>query len=195
MKLSGAKVVPIVKGFEGGNSHGRNNKDTAMLRAIVLTVIFAFSLSFTSYAGIDSDLIKAASIGDISAVKALLEKGADVNAKNNDGTTALIQASEYGYSDIVKMLLAKGADVNAIDEFGRMALFVASMQGHYDIVKALLEKGADVNAKIGRFIVGGGRSTVTALDVAKEKGHEEIVQLLKKAGARIGGQSLNWNCE
>jgi ankyrin repeat protein len=45
-------------------------------------------------------------------VKLLLDHGADVDLRNNDGWTALMNACGRGYNDIVKLLLAKGADPN-----------------------------------------------------------------------------------
>jgi ankyrin repeat protein len=53
--------------------------------------------------------------GHTEIVQLLLEKGADVNAKNKYGRTALIYATERGYTEIVQLLLEKGADVNAKD--------------------------------------------------------------------------------
>ena len=46
-----------------------------------------------------------------------LEKEADVNAKDNEGRTALMAASNYGHTEIVSMLLEMGADVNAKDNY------------------------------------------------------------------------------
>jgi hypothetical protein len=78
----------------------------------------------------------------------LLEKGADVNAKDNDGWTALHGASYNGHSEIVRMLLAqKGIEVNAKSYGGWTALHWASFYGHPETVAMLLEKGADVTAK------------------------------------------------
>jgi ankyrin repeat protein len=51
-----------------------------------------------------------------------VENGADINAKEDDGMSALLKASCEGHVDIVKMLLEKGADVNAKDRFGRTSL-------------------------------------------------------------------------
>ena len=46
--------------------------------------------------------------------------GADINAKGNDGRTALMQAVMWGQTETVKVLLAKGADVNAKTSLGQM---------------------------------------------------------------------------
>jgi ankyrin repeat protein len=57
-------------------------------------------------------LIYAANHG-YEMVEALLTKGADVNAKANNGSTALMAAAQTGHIEIVEALLARGADVNA----------------------------------------------------------------------------------
>jgi ankyrin repeat protein len=80
-------------------------------------------------------------------VKDLVEAGANVNAKENDGSTPLIIASQSGHLDIVKYLVEKGANVNAADVTGVTALMFSSKIGYLDIVKYLVEKGADINAK------------------------------------------------
>jgi tetratricopeptide (TPR) repeat protein len=82
------------------------------------------------------------------AIKLLLEKGANVNAKTNDGVTALIIAAEMGNTEIVKFLLEKGADVNAKRTTdGKTALDAAKRAGHKDIVQ-LLEKAGDSSARL-----------------------------------------------
>ena len=85
-------------------------------------------------------------IGDAAAVQALLANGAEVNAKDNNGASALILASRNGHRDVVQALLANGAEVNAKDNDGATALILASRNGHHDVV-ALFVKGAEVNAK------------------------------------------------
>ena len=95
---------------------------------------------------VQKTLYKAVSNGYVNSVKVLLDKGADVNAKNNDGWTALMCASEKGYAKIVSMLLKNGADVNAKNNGGWTALMKASQEAYKEIVEILLKNGADVNA-------------------------------------------------
>ena len=92
-----------------------------------------------------NDLIQASFNGDILKVKKLLEEGADINAKDEDGKSALQMASSYGHTDIVKLLLEAGADINAKDNDWGTALSNAVMNEKQQVVKLLLEKGADVN--------------------------------------------------
>jgi hypothetical protein len=80
-------------------------------------------------AGPAEGLFSAASGGDAAAVQALLAKGAELNAKNNDGVTALIVASGNGHLDVVQALLAKGAELNAKNNDGATALMLASYNG------------------------------------------------------------------
>ena len=59
------------------------------------------------------DLIEAASNGDVNKVSVLIEKGADVNAKDIVDRSALMFAACEGHVNIAKILIEKGADVNA----------------------------------------------------------------------------------
>ena len=60
-----------------------------------------------------------------------------MNAKRNDGATALIQASQEGHGEIVNMLLSNGADVNAKVNDSMTAIRIAQKQGHQEIVESL----------------------------------------------------------
>jgi len=79
--------------------------------------------------------------GDAPTVTALLDKGADVNAKFRYGMTALFKAAERGHIEVVKILLARGVDVTVKDTFyGATAMTWALDNNHLDVVQALLEK-------------------------------------------------------
>ena len=83
----------------------------------------------------------ACSDGHTEVVKALLEKGADVQAKNSHGVTPMHDACRNGHVEVVMVLLEKGADVHAKDSGGYTPFRYARMYGHGNMVKALLEKG------------------------------------------------------
>jgi ankyrin repeat protein len=121
-------------------------------------------------------LIDTAGTRDIELAQGLLEEGADVNARDNDGRTALMEACDAGFLDVVKLLLQKGAEVNAQDRYGWTALMEASYKGHLPVVTLLLEKKADVNAR--------GKAGETALALASKKSHSKVVQILKAHGAK-----------
>ncbi len=61
---------------------------------------------------LNKSLLQAAAKGDIAQVKSLLSKGADVNAKDKFGWTALHIATAQGSQDVVKLLIAGGGDIN-----------------------------------------------------------------------------------
>ena len=85
------------------------------------------------------------------AVKAALDAGADVDAKDDEGNTALMDAASGGWrsEDVIKLLLDAGADVDAKDDEGNTALMDAASGGwrNEDVVKVLLDAGADVDAE------------------------------------------------
>lgn len=124
----------------------------------------------------NSELIEAAKNGQTETVQALLKVGAEVDARINDGTTALLWAAAQGHVEVVRVLLSQGADLN-VQLGGATPLQWAAFEGRTDVVQILLDAGADVNVR--DYNVGK-----TALIWAEEKGHTEIVELLKKAGAK-----------
>ncbi|GIV30361.1 MAG: hypothetical protein KatS3mg028_1427 [Bacteroidia bacterium] len=125
--------------------------------------------------GAHLDLISATCIGDKDAAESLIRNGADVNAKDEDGRTALMKAAELGHKEVAELLIQHGADVNAKDEDGETALMKAAFNGHKEVAELLIQHGADVNAK--------DEDGETALNWAKYWGYYDIVKLLKKYGA------------
>merc|ERR1719327_1742114 len=93
-------------------------------------------------------LIWAAKHGHLDVVKILLEAGANVDAKNKDGETALILAAGNTRQDLVVFeLLRHGANVNELSNSNESALLMASEKRNEKVMRALLEKGADVTVK------------------------------------------------
>jgi ankyrin repeat protein len=117
-------------------------------------------------------LMYAALSGRTAEVKALLAKGADVNARDYEGRTALMFAAVNLHGDTVNTLLDHGAEVNTRATDGGTALILAVCGGATDIVQSLLNRGADLD---GKFAM----TNRTALVIATERGYTQIVELLK----------------
>jgi len=93
---------------------------------------------------LDEPLIDAVRRGDAAAVLLLIEQGADVNAAEGDGMTALHWAAERGHERVVEVLIATGATVDAGTRVGRYTpLHLASRGGHSLVVRRFLEAGSD----------------------------------------------------
>ncbi|KAK2593104.1 hypothetical protein QQS21_009194 [Conoideocrella luteorostrata] len=113
----------------------------------------------------------------------LADRGAEVDAKDDNERTPLSWASNNGREAMVKVLLEKGADVETKDNDGRTPLLLATNNRHEATVKVLLEKGAGVEAKDN-----DGR---TPLLLATNNRHEATVQVLLKNGSDIEAKDNN----
>jgi ankyrin repeat protein len=181
-------------------------KIMTLKRIILLHVLLCFAFAAAASAQdarqqLNDQLWEATRKGDAVAVKALLDKGADVNAKFRYGATALSYAADKGHTEVVKILLERGADVNVRDTFYKASpLDWAIGKGYTAIVKALLEKGAEgaddvllAGARSGNVefvrlaLARGGMKPETltsalAASMNDEK-KAEIAEMLRKAGA------------
>ena len=125
----------------------------------LISVIFILLVSMMMTGCGGTALTKAASLGLTEEVRAMLDKGADINERPyacEDGMTSLIGrqpvlncAAYRGHTATVKLLLDRGADVNAKSSgTGGMdlaALAIAAWQGHTSTAKLLIERGADID--------------------------------------------------
>jgi uncharacterized protein (DUF1778 family) len=82
--------------------------------------------------------------GHEAIVRLLLEKGADVEAKDEHGQTLLSWATSNNHNATILLLLEKGVNVEAKDEHGQTLLSWATLNNHEATVLMLLENGADV---------------------------------------------------
>lgn len=121
-----------------------------MWRFLLFTALAAFA------ADLNDDLFDAARKGDLAGVKALVGKGAAVDARNRYEATPLLYAAMNGHTEVVRFLLDKGAGPNVKDTFYNwVPITQAAARGHAEVVKLLLEKGADSTEAMRNAIMGG----------------------------------------
>lgn len=120
-------------------------------------------------------LCTAAKKGEVRTIQKLLEKGADLNGRDQHGWSALHRASFKGRIDVVKVLVESGVEVDAKDEEGYTALHCAAEAGHADVTEFLVKKGADVEART--------RKGVSALQITESLNYVGITRVLVNGGA------------
>ena len=130
----------------------------------------------------DENLLDVVKTGNAAQVKQCLSSGADANARDGEGSTALMLAAYAGNLDAVKALLVAGSDVNAADERGWTALAKSTYNfelkhGFADVAQALIDAGANLEASI--------TYGVRPLMLAAGYGETEVVETLLEAGAEV----------
>ena len=153
-----------------------------------------------------------AAANDLNGLRQAVAEGADVNAQNESGESALFLAAWLGRLEFVNQLLEFGADVNLKDDCGRVPLFDVCRAGSVEMVQILLDAGADPRAAnrfgdtllhqaacgrcpdIVRLLVDHGADLAaknwqdrTPLAEAAHSGFSAMVELLLKLGADTGG--------
>lgn len=124
--------------------------------------------------------------------RALLNRGADVNQADQNGTQPIHRAAALGGHEIVEMLIAAGAKIDARDNRGRQPLIVAVDWGNVEATRALLSAGA----KLDIFDPNGLQPIHIA--AYKDESHIDLVRLLLTAGAlpesldKNGARPLHW---
>ena len=105
--------------------------EVSRIRRLLIGLAVAVCLATALEAASDATVADAARLGDAAAVKALLRNGADVNAAQGDGMTALHWAAQKGDTELVGMLLSAGASVRATTRLGGYTpMHLASQAGH-----------------------------------------------------------------
>ncbi len=126
-------------------------------------------------------LIDAAKNVDREAVRSLLKQGANVNATQADGTTALHWASYRDDLESADLLIRSGANVNARNDLGATPLWAACQNGSESMVGRLLTAGANPNAAL---LLGE-----TPMMVAARSGNPALVELLAAKGANVNARA------
>ncbi|MCC6316670.1 MAG: ankyrin repeat domain-containing protein [Gemmatimonadaceae bacterium] len=158
-----------------------------MLRRVYPLMALAVVLLAAAAAPSDeSPVADAAMKRDTAKVRLLIRQGADVNAAQSDGMTALHWAAAMGDVATTRMLVVAGARVEATTRNGSYTpLHLAARAGRGATVSALIEAGANVNAAT---TAGGARP----LHLAAMQGSEEAVAALLKAGASVDQKDGAW---
>ena len=126
-------------------------------------------------------LIDAVKNVDREAVRSLLKQGANVNAPQADGTTALHWASYRDDLESADLLIRSGANVNARNDLGATPLWAACQNGSESMVGRLLTAGANPNAAL----LWGE----TPVMVAARSGSPAVVELLAAQGANLNARA------
>jgi ankyrin repeat protein len=135
-------------------------------------------LSAQSFAAPSSDIADAAMRGNKDAVRSLLQKKADVNAAQVDGTTALHWAVRADDLETAELLIRAGATVSAANREGVTPMRLASINGNAPMIEKLLKAGANPNALLSKF-------GDTALMLAARTGKLDAVKVLLDNGAQV----------
>ncbi|MBR43290.1 MAG: hypothetical protein CME18_02565 [Gemmatimonadetes bacterium] len=135
---------------------------------------------------VESPVADAARSGDLDEVRSLLRGGADVNAAQGDGMSALHWAAERGDMALLEVLLYAGAELEASTRIGHYRpLHIAARNGNVEVVTRLIEAGADINSVTDP-------SGSPPLHLAALSGNGSVVHELVNAGADIDSREAEW---
>jgi ankyrin repeat protein len=110
------------------------------------------------------ELFAAIDRGDLEQVAAIINRGADVNARRSDGWTPLMAAARKGQPDVVRELLATGADPRARTVEGWTPLVAAIASGNEEVVLTLLEEDETGGAGLRPDVRRPANPIVAAVD-------------------------------
>jgi ankyrin repeat protein len=179
------------------------------MKNLTRTINFLLCAALSNVAFGQTEIADAAMQGNAQTVRDLISNGANVNAMQADGATALHWAAYHGDVELTEALLAAGANPDATNRNGSTPLWLAAERGDAAIVESLLEGGADPNELLPlgrRPLMLAARSGVveavqalldfgadpnlaesergtTALMQAADQGHADVLSLLIANGA------------
>ena len=136
----------------------------------------------------ETPLMLAARFNDVGPVEFLLERGASLEIRDNQGYFPIHYAAIGGKTRNIRRLIELGADVNVLNETDECyggdlsSVFLAAEHGHTEAVDLMLKQGADPNKP--------SRYGVSPLHIAARNGHSEAIHLLLKNGGNLNSHDL-----
>ncbi|RQW08419.1 TonB family protein [candidate division KSB1 bacterium] len=192
---------------ETGHKMGKS-----LFRSGIVLLCFITSLR----ADVNGDLLEAARRGSLEAMQTALSAGADINAENILGETALFAAIDECRTEAVRLLISKGARLDYLTKLNYTPLMKAASEGCADIVRLLMDAKVDINRSepkqkhtpllkavlfnrpeiVAILVVKGAKINVadkfgnTPLMLAARSGHIDIVDFLISKGADVNAKTL-----
>ena len=108
--------------------------------------------------------------GRLELVQGLIDRKADIHAKDSSGNDALMSSAYRGHIDVAALLLKSGANASTTAKSGYSAVGLAAMNAKFDLCELLLKGGADLME--GR--VKEGQATQTAAELYGKSSHPAI---------------------
>ena len=134
----------------------------------------------------DSPVADAAMRGELDEVRELLRSGADVNAPQSDGLTALHWAADNGDAAVARVLIYAGANLAPLTRNDAYTpMHMAARGGHAEVIGQLVEAGADP-------AVATSRTGVTPMHLAAKAGSGEAIRTLAAGGAEVDARDHQW---
>lgn len=170
-------------------NHPCRNPALYALLVFIFLLFFAAPLYYMSYKEnpYDKKLLYYSVNGYLPGIVEALEKGANVNTKDNtptfEGETPLMKAALYGDLEVAKTLIRYGAKIDARDERGETPFLTAAAMGRLEFMKLLADEGANINKP--------AQNGYTPLMVAADRGFSEIVDFLLEREAPVNKKSQN----
>jgi ankyrin repeat protein len=147
------------------------------MKRLRLFIALLGTASWLTASTVPDGVIDAAKRKDAAAVRALLERKADVNASAPDGTTALHWAAHWDDIETAGLLIRSGATVKAANRYGVTPLTLACTNGDAAMIELLLKAGADPNTATPEG--------ETVLMTASKTGKLDAIRVLLANGAEV----------